>query len=118
MRLLLAEIFGVADRRDGRVEIAFDFVANVFGPSLSFSMGWWTVKFGMLQTVVGDGVGAECAGWESLSSCARPNGRGRPFPHLPCSHVQIPFEPCLLVIRYASGGRLNLLWTWCFCFPL
>ena len=57
--LLLVEIFGVADGRDGRVEIAFDFVADVLVPCLSFSTDWRTVKFGMLQAVVGDGVGAE-----------------------------------------------------------
>ena len=57
--LLLAQIFGVADRRDGRVEIAFDFVADVLGAVAIFFCVLADGEVGVLEAVVGDGVGAE-----------------------------------------------------------
>ena len=59
MLCCLLEILRVADRRDGSVEVAGDFVADVLGAVFFFLYCWRTEKFGMLEARVGDGVGAE-----------------------------------------------------------
>ena len=76
--LLLVEIFRVADRRDGGVEIAFDFVADVLGAVFVFLDRLADGEVGMLQAVVGDGVGAEIlAGRASRASLDRTAEGGR-----------------------------------------
>ena len=57
--LLLAQILRVADGRDGSVEIAGDFVADVFGAVSIFFYGLVDGEVWVLEAVVGDGVGAE-----------------------------------------------------------
>ena len=57
--LLLSQIFGVADGRDGGVQVAGDFVADVLGAVFVFFDVLADGEVGMLEAEVGDGVGAE-----------------------------------------------------------
>src|SRR6202020_1338233 len=52
--LLLIEILGVADWRDARVEVAFDFVANVLGALSIFFYMLADGEVGVLEAVIGD----------------------------------------------------------------
>ncbi len=46
--LLLVEVLGVADRRDGGVQVSGDFVADMFLALLIFFEGLADLKFGVL----------------------------------------------------------------------
>ncbi len=59
--LLLGQIFRVADGRDGGVEVAGDFVADVLGAVFVFLYCLADGEVGVLEPQVGDGIGAECA---------------------------------------------------------
>ena len=59
MACCLVEILGVADGRDGRVEVARHFVADVLGAVFIFFYALADGEVGMLEAVVGNGVGAE-----------------------------------------------------------
>jgi hypothetical protein len=61
--LLLAQVFRIADGRDGGVEIAGDFVADVLGGVfvflVFFNYDLADREVGVLEAEVGDAVGAE-----------------------------------------------------------
>ncbi len=79
--LLLVEVFGVADRRDGGVQVAGDFVADVFLPLTIFFREMADFEFRVLQAVVGDVVGAEVLlAAAILARASLEGGRGvRPY---------------------------------------
>ena len=83
------EIFRVANGRDGRVEIAFDLVADVLGAVAIFFHALADGEVGMFQAVVGDGVGAELlVGRACRASLDRTAGGGRSHMSF-CCHLSL-----------------------------
>ena len=91
----LLEILGVADGRDGCVEIAFDLVADMLGAVAVFFDALGDGEVGMLEAIVGDGVGAEvlvrraCRASLPPLDCARRLEGGRRHMIFACSRGAI-----------------------------